>query len=252
MIKRNYGWINSLPDHRDAAFRYRASKDTLNNLPPLVDLRPLDIPICDQQATSACTGMGWAGIVGFECKKQGIDLIPSPLFIYWNERDIENSTNTDGGASPRDGAKAISSIGVCPESEWVFNEDNVLVKPPDNCFKDALLHLAIQYNSIKQDINQLKSCLAEGYPFAVGITVYDGLESDESAKTGIVNLPTAKENNLGGHFVVCVGYDDSKQVWIMRNSWGTGWGISGYFTLPYSYLTNPDLADDFWKVTLMK
>jgi C1A family cysteine protease len=66
------------------------------------------------------------------------------------------------------------------------------------------------------------------------------------AQTGIVPLPRRREQILGGHAVVVVGYDDSQSRFIVRNSWGTAWGLAGYFLMPYAYLTNPRLADDFW------
>jgi C1A family cysteine protease len=59
-------------------------------------------------------------------------------------------------------------------------------------------------------------------------------------------MPKYNDTVLGGHAVVCVGYDDIKKVWIMRNSWGTYWGDKGYFYLPYAYLTNDDLTSDLW------
>ena len=48
-----------------------------------------------------------------------------------------------------------------------------------------------------------------------------------------------------------IGYDDDAQRLIVRNSWGKGWGQAGYFTLPYAYLTEPNLSDDFWTVRLI-
>jgi C1A family cysteine protease len=48
------------------------------------------------------------------------------------------------------------------------------------------------------------------------------------------------ETFLGGHCVVCVGYNT--KYWIMRNSWGN----NGYFYLPYDYLLNDNLATDMW------
>jgi C1A family cysteine protease len=47
---------------------------------------------------------------------------------------------------------------------------------------------------------------------------------------------------------MAAGYDDSTQQFIVRNSWGTGWGIQGYFMMPYDYLTNTNLSDDFWAI----
>jgi C1A family cysteine protease len=57
---------------------------------------------------------------------------------------------------------------------------------------------------------------------------------------------------LGGHAVLAVGYDDAKHVFIVRNSWGTGWGMKGYFTMPYGYLLDSNLADDFWTVRMVQ
>ena len=45
-------------------------------------------------------------------------------------------------------------------------------------------------------------------------------------------MPTPGEKLLGGHAVLAVGYDEAEQRFIVRNSWGTGWGKKGYFTCP--------------------
>jgi len=61
-------------------------------------------------------------------------------------------------------------------------------------------------------------------------------------------MPKRTERAIGGHAVLAVGYDDAKKRFVVRNSWGTGWGLKGYFTLPYAYLENRDLSDDFWTI----
>jgi C1A family cysteine protease len=95
----------------------------------------------------------------------------------------------------------------------------------------------------------MKGCLASGFPFVVGILVYDSFEGLTVAKTGYVPMPNTKtEQILGGHAVICVGYNDSKSVWIMKNSWGSSWGDNGYFYLPYNYLLNSKLAGDMWTI----
>jgi C1A family cysteine protease len=78
--------------------------------------------------------------------------------------------------------------------------------------------------------------------------VFSGLESEEVAQTGVVPMPEEDEKSLGGHAIVCVGYDDKKKVWIMRNSWGETWGDKGYFYLPQEYLTDANIASDFWTI----
>jgi C1A family cysteine protease len=59
-------------------------------------------------------------------------------------------------------------------------------------------------------------------------------------------MPSPGEAVVGGHCVVAVGYDNSKRQFIIRNSWGTGWGLAGYFMMPFEYLITPTLANDFW------
>ena len=72
--------------------------------------------------------------------------------------------------------------------------------------------------------------------------------SADVAKTGEVPLPPRGEQLIGGHAVLAVGYDDKIQRFIVRNSWGTGWGMKGYYTMPYGYLTDPGLSRDFWAI----
>jgi C1A family cysteine protease len=81
-----------------------------------------------------------------------------------------------------------------------------------------------------------------------GFTVYESFESEQVAKTGKVPLPPRSEQVLGGHAVLAVGYNDAQQSFIVRNSWGPNWGMKGYFWMPYGYVTDPQLASDFWAI----
>jgi len=65
-------------------------------------------------------------------------------------------------------------------------------------------------------------------------------------------MPAPGETVVGNHTVLAVGYDDARQWFIARNSYGAGWGMSGYFTLPYAYLTQESLASDFWVIRLVE
>ena len=94
----------------------------------------------------------------------------------------------------------------------------------------------------------MRSCLAGGFPFVFGFAVYESFESQQVARTGVVELPKRGEKMLGGHAVMGVGYDDEGRRFTVRNSWGEGWGMKRYFTLPYEYLSNCNLSDDFWTI----
>ena len=110
----------------------------------------------------------------------------------------------------------------------------------------------LSYQRVNRALSQFKGCLASGYPFVFGFTVYDSFESAQVARTGNVPMPQPAEKVAGGHAVLAVGYDDQKQWFIVRNSWGPHWGIQGYFTMPYQYLLDENLSDDFWTVRLVE
>jgi C1A family cysteine protease len=248
---KHYGWLRDLPDQRDHL--YAAPVAALAALPTSVDLRSHCPPVYDQGQLGSCTGNGIAAASQFERMKQKLtpNFIPSRLFIYYNERVIEHTVNSDSGAAIRDGIKTVSKQGDCPETEWPYDIAKFTQKPPSQCYHDALKYKAVQYQRLIQNVNQMKGCLASGYPFVFGFTVYDSFESQQVAQTGVVPMPGSTEQVLGGHCVVAVGYDDSQQRFIVRNSWGTGWGIQGYCTMPYAYLTDPNLASDFWTIRLV-
>jgi C1A family cysteine protease len=109
----------------------------------------------------------------------------------------------------------------------------------------------VQYQRVAQVLAQMKGCLASGDPFVYGFTVYTSFETTQVEQTGIVPMPASGEKVLGGQAVLAVGYDDSSQRFIVRNSWGPGWGMGGYFTVPYVYLTDTGLSDDFWTTRLV-
>jgi len=251
-IHRTYGWVPDLPDHRDHL--YAATPEILAKLPSKMDLRPGCPPVYDQGQLGSCTANAIAAAIQFDQAKQAIQVfMASRLFIYYNERDMEGTVDSDSGGQIRDGIKSIGSLGACAESDWPYDIDKFANKPSQQCYDDAKKCEAVAYRRlVSTNLNQLKGCLASGYPFVFGFSVYDSFESDQVAQTGQVDLPAADESSQGGHAVMAVGYDDSTQRFLVRNSWGADWGLQGYFTLPYAYLTSTDLADDFWTVRVLK
>ncbi len=249
-IKR-YGWIPDLPDHRDHF--YAAPPVFLSALPPKTDLRPECPPVYNQGQLGSCTANAIAAAIEFDQMKQNLpqSFLPSRLFIYYNERAIEGTVTQDSGAQIRDGIKSVVRQGDCPETEWPYVLSKFAVKPPAQCYLDAVQYRVLSYQRVVQNLNQMKGCLVSGYPFVFGFTVYESFESPLVAQTGIVPMPSPNEQVIGGHAVLAVGYDDSKQAFIVRNSWGTGWGLKGYFLMPYPYLTQSGLSSDYWTLRLV-
>ncbi len=246
-----YGWVPDLPDQRD--HQYAAPVEMLAVLPVRVDLRPQCPPVYDQGQLGSCTANAIAAAIEFDRMQQKLtDFVPSRLFIYYNERVIEHTVDSDSGAQIRDGIKSVARQGDCPETEWPYVIARFKSRPPVRCYGDALKYRVVLYQRLTPVLNQLKGCLSSGYPFVFGFTVYESFESAGVARTGHASLPKAGERAVGGHAVVGVGYDDARQWFVVRNSWGVRWGMKGYFTLPYAYLTDENLATDFWTIRIVQ
>lgn len=240
----SFGWKRDLPDHRDIYYE----PGLTGVLPKIADLRTHCPPVYDQGKLGSCTANAIAGHLDFLRHKQGEPLIfPSRLFIYYNERLMEGTVESDAGASIRDSVKEVVKYGACPERQWPYEIDLFAVEPQEFCYEQAIKYEALQYLRLKQDEYAFKHCLADGYPFVVGISVYD---SFMSASNGQIPMPDTSEQLLGGHAVMVVGYEADK--WIVRNSWGKSWGDHGYFYLPKAYLLSPDLSDDSWTLRKVK
>jgi C1A family cysteine protease len=245
-IKR-YGWIPDLPDIRDRM--YAAPDETLVSLPPKVDLRPNCPPVYDQGQLGTSAANAIAAAVQFERETQRLPgFVPSRLFIYFSGRVVGGTVPVDSGTQIRDVIKTIANQGVPPEADWPYDITKFAQKPPAAAYRDAVHDRALIYSRLVQNLNQMKGCLASGHPFVFGFTIYDSFESEQVAKTGVMPMPAVGEAVLGGHAVMAAGYDDSQQRFIVRNSWGTGWGMGGYFTTPYAYLMERNLSSDFWTI----
>ena len=241
-----YGWLPDLPDHRDHPYQPR--RLAVRSLPRSVDLREHCSAVENQGALGSCTANALVGALEFLQNKEGLaatDL--SRLFVYYNERAIEGTVSQDSGAMLRDGIKSLAGLGVCAEKLWPYAITRFAQRPSRTCYSRALQHRITDYQRLAS-LQDMRDCLASGYPFVFGFSVYASFESAAVAKSGKVDMPRPGEALLGGHAVVAVGYDDRNQRFTLRNSWGVGWGMHGYFTMPYDYLTDRKLADDFWTV----
>jgi hypothetical protein len=251
---KGYGWTRDVPDVRDHYF----AAPLFLSLPRRWSLLSKCPPVYDQSMLGSCSANAIAAAIQYERMRQGLpraNRVPSRLFIYYNQRLIERDVEQDRGAQIRDGIKSVAALGACFEGagkgEWSYDHARFAMKPPEACYANASLDRAVSYSRVRQQLDQLKGCIASGWPFVFGFTCYESFESASVARTGILHLPGLSEHVIGGHAVMAVGYDDFSSVFVVRNSWGADWGDGGYFTMPYSYVTDPNLSGDFWTIRLV-
>lgn len=240
---RRYGWKPSLPDLRDHI------ADT-SELPILDEVDPrAELPaVFDQGQLGSCTANAVAAAVEYDAKLNGSDPGSlSRLWIYYYERKLEGApADQDTGAMGRDGFKVCHKLGVPLERDWPYNIAEFSEEPPPSLGDEARAHRISNYRVIPRNLDSMKAVLSNRQTIAFGFSVYESFESANVASSGIVALPTRNEKALGGHEVLLVGYlKDQTNYGLVRNSWGSGWGLGGYFLMPWAYLLDAHLASDF-------
>jgi C1A family cysteine protease len=244
-IKKRLGWRRPLPQkHKTFYFPPRGAV----SLPSAVDLSPGFPPVYDQGDLGSCTANAGGAMAQFVMKKTGRAwYMPSRLAIYYWSRIPIDTVNEDSGATLTDTMATMSNWGVPRESLWWYNTRKFTVKPNKKVVRSAANHKMETGLSVQQDLIHIKTCLAEGWPIIFGFAVYQSFE--DIGADGIMPMPGPNEFMLGGHAVTAVGYSDAKKMILVRNSWGSGWGLHGYFWMPYDFIVDKDYADDFWTST---
>lgn len=239
---RKLGWVKDTLDIRDYMFTSVLPVRKLEKQINLITKMP---SVSDQLNIGACTSNSIESLAVYV---SNTTYRFSRLFIYFNEREMEGTINEDAGAMIRDGIKSIKNLGICYESEWPYITAKFAIRPPQSCYDNALKEFKkITYHRIV-GLQQMKQCLAERFPFVFGFNVPESFMSEKMAETGIMTMPKKGEQFVGGHAVVAIGYNDLTKRILVQNSWGTGWGRKGLFTMPYSFIENPDYASDMWTI----
>lgn len=98
-----------------------------------------------------------------------------------------------------------------------------------NAYKIKDWHYVSSYATVSADA--IKNAIYNSGPLVISMTVYNDFYSYKSGVYSVVS-----GSALGGHAVTVVGWDDSAKAFIVKNSWGTGWGDKGYFKIAYTEL----------------
>ena len=233
-------WKADKADHRDYKYQLKGI-----STPNIVDLRPYCSNIENQGNLGSCTGQSIAGAIELLNKRNGKQTDVSRLFIYYYERLLEGTVNYDNGAYIRDGIKVCYTYGASLEKYWPYDITKYKQEPIREAKNDALTRKVTRYERVA-DFNGCIDALSNGYPVVMGFYVYQSFMSATVARTGNMPYPnTKRERLLGGHAVLLVGYDKTRKVFIVRNSWGDSWGDKGYFYMPFD-IVKPNMSSDYW------
>jgi len=245
MSKRKYNlvWEKDRPkDERDYHFLALRTAP----LPEIVSLRTAFPAPYDQGEHGTCVLNAVAGCMDYWTKKMGGDFyMPSRMQMYTLARIADKTFPEDAGTTVRQGMNIARKFGGAPESLWPYDDAHFNEKPTADVLKAAAQHQGTKFGTVKMLPTEFKKFLANGCPIAFGIQVYSSFESAAVTATGMVPMPSSKEELLGGHGIVAVGYDSSRKLIECRNSWSAKWGDNGYFWLPEEYVFgDEELASD--------
>lgn len=246
---------------------YKTERFTEEELPPQVDLRSFMTPVENQAGANSCTANAVVGGYEYVMNRVGQEIDFSRLFVYYNARVLGleyfgQDKIQDQGSSITLALMSLQEKGICHESTWAYEVTengkvkNVNTQPASHAYKEAAKLLNVpdfQWETPEQvsvELHSMKHCLAEGYPFIFGLTLFKSF--DRVTAKGRVPMPDLNgdegREEHGKHAMLCVGYKDSAEVFIVRNSWGEEWADGGYCYIPYEYMTNPDLCFECWKI----
>jgi C1A family cysteine protease len=219
-------------DNRD--YLYDAPRAVL---PPAV--APTNVPpVRDQGKEGSCWGFAGTAARQSLLLKAGDATVLSPACLYWCTRLLQHDTAEDAGSDLRTGMKALRKYGVATERAVPYVVGDFARQPPPAAMVDAKRYAITAYHRLV-GLRGVKVALASGAHPVFGMAVYQGFED---SRDGIVPMPGAGEQPLGGHAILCVGYRDDATApgggWLtLHNSWGPDAGDHGAYYLPYAYLT---------------
>ena len=248
------GWRPDTPDPRDHGLRNLRLNRGLRRRVRRADFRKFCSAIENQGSIGSCTGNSGASGFEFLYKRSGKRVLAmSRLWLYAQARIREGTFPEDAGAEIRTIIKVLVELGCPPERDFPYRIRDCRKRPAKRLDKLAAAHHIVSYARL-EGREQVLRCLAEGLPVIMGWMVFDSCFGEEAMRTGVIPLwQGAGDAPCGGHASLLVGFDDHKRTGrgtkgaaLLRNSWGKGFGEAGYGWLPYEYLEDTNLADDFW------
>ncbi len=190
-------------------------------------------PVRNQGSCGACWAFGTVGVLELQIKRN--DGVTRDLSEQYLVSCNTNDWGCGGGWWAHDyHLDAVPpgepDAGAVNESEFPYVASDVSCNPPHEHYEKITSWHYVGASSGVPSIADIKQAIYDHGPLAVAICVgsafqgYGGgvFTTDESYLCDTVN-----------HGVVLVGWDDGQGIWHLRNSWGAGWGESGYMRIGY-------------------
>jgi hypothetical protein len=260
---------STLPVYSPDLFRKQFGTFSNSGVPSITLQHPT---VRDQGQIGSCTS--FCGVeayqIGYFYKNGAFPTLLSPAFIYYEERVniLHQRITADNGANMVNIGQALQKYGDCFESLYVYpssDKSTAYRTPPSSAaISNALGYKVSGYTLIKQgDTAAVKNLLRNNVPVMMGFNVYDKTSTYqyfEGLNTASYTYNPLTSSGalisglslLGGHAVPLIGFDDTKQAFLVQNSWGTSWGNSGFFLLPYSVFMSTKIvpSGDVYYLTL--
>jgi hypothetical protein len=189
-------------------------------------------PVLDQGQVGSCTANAIAGAVSILYAHQGLaPMVPDRMSIYYRERAVEGTVDTDAGAMLADGIGVVRE-GYAPEARYVPSWGPEWMDPPAPLAPDA--PRVVNSDPLPVSVDAVMWCLASGFPVVVGLSITDAWESTPGD-----TLPMPGGDPIGGHALCVVGYKKAGTSVLLRirNSWGEGWMDGGYAWAPGEWIS---------------
>jgi hypothetical protein len=93
--------------------------------------------------------------------------------------------------------EALEEFGTCLESHWPYDISRVNTRPNESAYQEAINHKITEALRIDINLHEMKSCLAQGFPFAFGLKLYTSF--DQASKSGVVPMPKTWDNGRLSH-----------------------------------------------------
>lgn len=219
------------------------------DLPQHVDLRAVCPPVEDQGKTGSCVANAIVGALEVHQRKANLPVTDlSRLFLYYNARALAKRENEDCGSFIHHGMAALMAFGVCEERMWPYLEPMFTTQPTLACYENATRYEAVQFARTPRGAGTM-AALAQGFPVAFGISLPGNCLFSVGAD-GVVPWPEQLPNpgQPSGHAMLLVGYDMTREAYLVRNSWAATWGDQGYCWIPFKMMDAWSQPDHFWAI----